>query len=321
VNRLFKTILPIMMVLAAGLSHAQTSSNKIVTLIVPTTHGTGSDIAARLFAPRLSKRLGQPVVVENRTGASGIIGISAVAKAAPDGNTILFVPNTIAMISSLNKNLPWDPVNDFVPVARLGKMLVSTVVNPSVPAKSLGQLIALAKSKPGQLNYASPGSGTPHHLRTEMFKQITGTDMTHVPYKGSAGAVTDLIGGQVQVGFFPLHSVLPMVAAGKLRMLATSGESRSRWTPDVPTYRESGIKELNDYDWVAAFLPRKTPKEIVNRLTRELLAIASSPDVQEELADHGIIANPGGPDELSALLKKELVEWKKVVDDAHIVAE
>ncbi len=320
-NRLLKKVVPIIMVLAAGLSQAQTSSSKTITLIVPTTPGTGSDIAARLFAPHLSRTLGQPVIAENRTGASGIIGMDAVAKAAPDGNTVLFVPNTIAMIGSLIKNLPFDPVNDFAPVARLGKMLVATVVNPSVPAKSIDQLIALAKSKPGQLNYASPGSGTPHHLRTEMFKQITGTHITHVPYKGSAGAVSDLVGGQVQVGIFPLHSVLPMVAAGKLHMLATSGDSRSGWTPEVPTYRESGIKGLNDYDWVAVFLPRKTPKEIVNRLSGALLAIAASPDVQEALMNRGIIPNPGGPDDLTALLKKELVEWKKVVDDARIVAE
>jgi tripartite-type tricarboxylate transporter receptor subunit TctC len=321
VNRLFKTILPAVMILAAGFSHAQSSSDKIITLIVPTTPGTGSDIAARLIAPRLSKRLGQQVIVENRTGASGTIGIGAVAKAAPDGNTILFVPNTMAMISSLNKNLPWDPVNDFTPVARIGKMLVSVVVGTSVPVKSLDQLVALAKSKPGQLNYASPGSGTPHHLRSEMFKQITGTDIVHVPYKGSAGAVVDLVGGQVQIGLFPLHSALPMVSAGKLQMLATSGERRSQWTPDVPTFRESGIKGLNDYDWVGVFLPRSTPKEVTIRLSSELLAIVAAPDVQEALTKSGIIPDPGGPEDLSALLKKELVEWRKVIDDGRIVAQ
>jgi tripartite-type tricarboxylate transporter receptor subunit TctC len=316
VNRLLKIIVPAVMVLAASVSYAQT-----ITLIVPTTPGTGSDIAARLIGPRLSKKLGQPVIVENRTGASGIIGIGAVAKAPPDGNTILFVPNTMAMISSLNKNLPWDPVKDFAPVARLGKMLISAVVTPSLPVKSVDELVALAKSKPGQLNYGSPGSGTPHHLRSEMFKQITKTNIVHIPYKGSAGAVTDLVGGQVQVGFFPLHSVLPMVSVGKLRMIATSGETRSRWTPDVPTFRESGIKGLNDYDWLGVFLPRATPNEIVNRLSRELVAIVSAPDVQEELAKSGIIANPGGPEEIATLLKNELVEWKKVVDDGHIAAE
>jgi tripartite-type tricarboxylate transporter receptor subunit TctC len=154
-----------------------------------------------------------------------------------------------------------------------------------------------------------------------MFKQMTGINMVHVPYKGSAGAVTDLIGGQVQVGFFPLHSVLSMVAAGKLKMLATSGEVRTSWTPDVPTFRESGIKELNDYDWIGVFLPKGTPLSVSNRLTKEILNIINQPDTQADLAKHGVIANPGGPDEMSALLKKEIVEWRKTVDEAKIVAD
>lgn len=297
------------------------AAGKTITIIVPTTSGTGSDIAARLLVPRLSKLTGQPVIVDIKTGASGAIGIGAVAAAVPDGNTFLIAPNSIAMLSALNKKLTWDPVNDFMPVARLGKMLVSTVVNPTVSATTLAQLVALAKSKPGSLNYGSPGSGTPHHLRSEQFKQLTGTNIVHVPYKGSAGAVADLVGGQVQVGFFPLHSVLQFVNAGKLRMLATSGDTRSSWTPDVPTFRESGIKELNDYDWLAAFLPRNTPKETAARLTRDINGIFSSPEMIEELAKRGIIANPGSPDELAALLKKELFEWKKIVDNGNIVAD
>ena len=319
--QIFRSCLILFFVTVAAGAMAQAPSGKTITIIVPTTAGTGSDIAARLLAPRLSKRLGQPVIVDNKTGASGAIGIGAVANATADGNTILIAPNSMAMISALNKKLPWDPVNDFAPVARLGKMLVCIVVNPSVPSNTLGQLVELAKSRPGQLNYGTPGSGTPHHLRTEMFKQLTGTNIVHVPYKGSAGAVTDLVGGQVQLGFFPLHSVLPMVNAAKLRMLATSGEVRSQWTPDVPTFRESGIKELNDYDWLAAFLPRTTPKETVARLSQEITTIFSSAEMQEELAKRGIIANPGSPDELTQLLKKELVEWKKIVDDGNIAAD
>jgi tripartite-type tricarboxylate transporter receptor subunit TctC len=321
VSNLIRQLLPVLMLLMAGLCQGQTPSAEAITLVVPTTPGTGSDIAARLLAPRLAQRMGRPVVVENRTGASGTIAIGAVAKAAPDGHTILIVPNTMAMISSLYKGLPWDPVDDFAPVARLGKMLVATVVNPSVPATSLGQLVALAKSKPGTLNYASPGNGTPHHLRTEMFKRIAGIDIVHVPFKGSAGAVTDIAAGHVQIGFFPLHSVLPFVKTGKLRMLATSGDTRSTWTPDVPTYRESGINGLNDYDWLGAFLPKKTPREIVQRLSGELIAIFSAPDFQEELSQRGIIANPGGPDDIAALLKRELVEWKKVVVEGGIRAD
>ncbi len=301
--------------------HAQTNEGKLITLIVPTTSGTGSDIAARLMAPRLSKRTGSPVVVENKTGASGIIAINFVANAQSDGNTILIAPNTMAMLKALNKNLPFDPINDFATVARLGKMLVAIAVNPEVPVTSITQLIDYSKSHPNELNYGTPGSGTPHHLRTEMFKQITGASLVHVPYKGSAGAVTDLVGGQVQMGFFPLHSLLQMVNAGKLRMLATSGDSRSVWTPTIPTFKESGIKDLNDYDWLGAYLPKNTNTEVVKRLSREIVAIFSSSDMQDELSKKGIIANPGSSDDLLQLMKRESTEWKKIVDMGNISSD
>ena len=301
--------------------HAQTNEGKLITLIVPTTSGTGSDIAARLMAPRLSKRTGSPVVVENKTGASGIIAINFVANAQSDGNTILIAPNTMAMLKALNKNLPFDPINDFATVARLGKMLVAIAVNPEVPITSISQLIDYSKSHPNELNYGTPGSGTPHHLRTEMFKQITGASLVHVPYKGSAGAVTDLVGGQVQMGFFPLHSLLQMVNSGKLRMLATSGDSRSVWTPTIPTFKESGIKDLNDYDWLGAYLPKNTNTEVVKRLSREIIAIFSSSDMQDELSKKGIIANPGSSDDLLQLMKRESTEWKKIVDIGNLSSE
>lgn len=304
-----------------GVSFAQNTTNKTITLLVPTTSGSGSDIVARMVAPKLSKALSTPVIVENKTGASGTIAITTVANSTPDGTTVLVVPNTMAMISAIYKNLPWSPATDFSAVVRVGKMPVALVVNPTVAANTLEELVAYSKTRPGILNFGTPGSGTPHHLRTEMFKQITGINIVHVPYKGSSGAVTDLVGGQVQVGFFPLHSVLSMVAAGKLKMLATSGEVRSQWTPNVPTFRESGIKDLNDYDWVGVFLPKATPSTIVTKLSKEFLLIINTAEIQADLAQHGIIANPGGPDEMSALLKKELVEWKKTVDEGHITAD
>ena len=301
--------------------YAQNSEGKLITLIVPTTSGTGSDIAARLMAPRLSKRTGSPVVVENKTGASGIIAISFVANAQSDGNTILIAPNTMAMLKALNKNLPFDPINDFATVARLGKMLVAIAVNPEVPVTSIAQLIEYSKSHPNELNYGTPGSGTPHHLRTEMFKQMTGANLVHVPYKGSAGAVTDLVGGQVQMGFFPLHSLLQMVNSGKLRMLATSGDLRSIWTPNIPTFKESGIKDLNYYDWLGAYLPKNTNAEVVKRLSREIIAIFSSTEMQDELSKKGIIANPGSSDDLLQLMKRESSEWKKIVDTGNIASD
>jgi len=321
-SKFFVSLIAFLLSLSLSLSiHAQTGEGKLITLVVPTTSGTGSDIAARLLAPLLSKRMGSPVVTENKTGASGIIAIGFVANAPTDGNTILIAPNTMAMIKALNKNLPFDPINDFAPVARLGKMLVAMVVNPNVPVTSIAQLIDYSKAHANELNYGTPGSGTPHHLRTEMFKQLTGASLVHVPYKGSAGAVTDLVGGQVQVGFFPLHSLLQMVNAGKLRMLATSGDSRSSWTPNVPTFKESGIKDLNDYDWLGAYLPKNASPDVVKKLSRELLSIFSSPEMQEELAKRGIIANPGGPDDLMQLMKKETQEWKKIVDNSTITID
>lgn len=305
-----------------GIAQAQSSEAKRpLTIIVSTTPGTGGDITARVLASSLQEALGQSVVVENRTGASGAIGIAAAAKAPPDGNTVLFVPNTIAMIGAIKKNLPFDATKSFEPVATVGKMLVAAVVNPGVRANTLGQLIDIAKNSPGQLNYGSPGSGTPHHLRAEQFKQITGVNILHVPYSGSAGAVTDLAGGQTQFGFFPLHSVLSLVGSGKLRLLATSGETRSTWTADVPTFRESGITELNNYDWIGAFVPSGTPKARVDTLSRAILAGLANPKVQEQLVERGIIPNPGGPAELAALMRKELNEWKQVAEKGHIVAE
>ncbi len=308
--------------LTAGLVHAASAStDKALTIIVPTTPGTGSDIAARLLAPRLSKELGRNIVVENKTGASGTIGIREVARAPADGNTVLFVPNTMAMISSLFTKLDWDPVQDFMPVAQVGKMIVSAVVNPNVPARNLNELIALTKKEPGKFNYASPGVGTPHHLRAEQFKQISGAELVHVPYSGSAGAVTDLVGGQVQAGFFPLHSILPMSTTGRLRILATSGDTSSKWTPDVPTFSQSGINGINDYDWVGVFYPKGTPQAAVDRLSQALMNLLALPEVQEELAGRGIIANPGTPKQMADLLAKELKEWKQVVETANISAD
>jgi tripartite-type tricarboxylate transporter receptor subunit TctC len=200
-------------------------------------------------------------------------------------------------------------------------MLVAIAVNPEVPVTSIAQLIEYSKSRPNELNYGTPGSGTPHHLRTEMFKQMTGANLVHVPYKGSAGAVTDLVGGQVQMGFFPLHSLLQMVNSGKLRMLATSGDSRSIWTPNIPTFKESGIKDLNDYDWLGAYLPKNTNTEVVKRLSREIVAIFSSSEMQDELSKKGIIANPGSSDDLLQLMKRESSEWKKIVDTGNIASD
>ncbi len=293
-----------------------------MTLLVPTSSGSGADITSRLIGPRLSAKLGgRTVIVENRTGASGSIGIAAAAKAAPDGSTILFAPSTMSMLPLLSRSVTWDPVNDFIPVARLVGSYLAVVVTPSLPVNNVTELVALARSKPGRLNYASPGIGTPHHLLGEMFKQSTGVDLVHVPYKTSAGAITDLAGGQVEIGFFPLHGALPLVRAGKLRLLATLSDSRTPWTPDVPTIREAGVENVFYNSWTAVFVPRNTPREVVTRLNQDLLSILAAPDMKETLLKEGMQATPSTPDEMAAMLKRDIAVWTKVIKDAKIPIE
>lgn len=308
------------MLVATG-AWAQNATTKPLVLLLPVSSGTGGDIASRLIGPKLSVRLGRPVIVENRVGASGSIGIAAAAKSAPDGSTILIAPSTMSMLPLLSKSVNWDPVNDFIPVARLVGSYLAVVVSPNLPANSMAELVALARSKPGKLNYASPGVGTPHHLVAEMFKQATGVKITHIPYKTSAQAITDLAGGQVEIGFFPLHGALPLVKAGKLRLLATLSDTRTPWTPDVPTIREAGIENVYYNSWTAAFVPRYTPKEIVTKLSQDFLAILALPEMREALLKDGMQATPGGPDELAAMLKTDIGVWGKVIREAQIVAE
>jgi tripartite-type tricarboxylate transporter receptor subunit TctC len=288
---------------------------------VPTSSGTGADITSRLVGPKLSERLNRPVVVENRTGASGSIGIGAVAKAAPDGATVLVTPSSMAVLPHLSKSVNWDPITDFAPVARLAGNILAVVVGPNVQANSVSELIALARSQPGKLNYATPGVGTPHHLVTEMFKQATGVNIVHIPYKTSAAAITDLAGGQVNVGFFPLHSALSLAKAGKLRFFATVSDARTPWTPDIPTLRESGVENVFSNTWTAVFLPRAASREIVNSLSKDLLAILAQPGMTEALQKDGLLNIPGGPEELAAMLKKDITVWGKVIKEANITAE
>jgi len=305
----------------AGSALAQSGSGRPITFIVPISSGTGADIVSRVLAPRLSPRLGQPIIVENRVGASGSIGIGAAAKAAPDGNTILIAPSTMSMLPMLSKSVTWDPVNDFVPIARLVGSVMAVVASPNLPANSMSELITLTRSQPGKLNYATPGVGTPHHLLAEMFRQETKIAVTHVPYKTSAGAITDLVGGQVQFGFFPLHGALALARGGKLKLLSTLSDTRSPWTPDVPTIREAGVENVFYNSWTAAFAPRGTPPEITNRFAQEMLAILALPEVRAELLKSGMVATPGSGTEMGQMLKHEITTWSRVVKNAGLGAE
>ncbi|SNS88119.1 Tripartite-type tricarboxylate transporter, receptor component TctC [Noviherbaspirillum humi] len=307
---------------AAGAAQSQTYPSQPVTLIVPYTPGTGIDIIARTVGPKLQERLGQPFIVDNRPGASGNIGAEAVAKAAPNGNTLMITVNTFTMTPALYKKIPYDPVADFTPISKLAFGSLALVVNPdALPVKSLDELASYAKARPGKINYGSPGNGTPQHLAVEILKERLGIDMVHVPYKGAAGANTDLLGGHIQLMVLPVHTALPFVRQGKLRILAVSGESRSVLAPDVPSMGELGIKNLDVdlYFWLAG--PANLPKPVVARLNQEMAAIMAMPDVKESLMRQGLVPATSSPEEINDSIKKDVVRWKTFTRQHNITAD
>ena len=306
----------------SGLSAAQAPYPiHAIRIIVPYTPGTGIDILARLIGQKLGDKFAVPVVVDNRPGASGNIGTEAASKAAPDGYTLLATASTLVSNVALQKSVPYDPIKGFTPIGPTAIGNLALVVNPSVPARNVKELVALAKAKPGELNYASPGNGTPHHLAAELFKLHFGVNMTHVPYKGSAGAVTDLLGGQVQVMFLPVHVALPYVPAGKLRMLASGGSRRSPVTPDVPSLAEEGITDIDVDIWYAMLGPPSLARDQVALLNREINAILSDAEVRDTLSKQGLNPLPGTPEDLSRMISTDLERWTTVVRAAKIEAD
>lgn len=293
-----------------------------VKIIVPFTPGTGIDILARTLGQKLGDEWKQGVVVENRPGASGAIGTEAVAKSAPDGYTLLMTANTIVIAPSLHKKNPYDAIRDFAPVAPVALGSLGLVVNPSVKAENVKELVALAKAQPGKLTYASPGSGTPHHLAMELFKQRVGAQILHVPYKGTGGAVQDLLGGQVNMMFLPIHVALPQVKAGKLRLLAAGGTRRAAVTPDVPSLAEAaGVSDIDVDIWYAMYAPAGTPAAIVEKLNHDVNALLKDPQVVEVLGKQGLTATGGSGQDLADLTRNDFARWAKVVRDAHIPAD
>lgn len=292
-----------------------------IRLIVPYTPGTGIDILARVVGQRLSEQFRLPVVVENRPGASGNIGTETVSKAAPDGYVLLMTSSTHVLNAALQPNVPYDPVKDFAPIGPTASASLALVVHPSLPAHSVPELVALAKAQPGKLNYASPGNGTPHHLAMELLKRHFGVDLTHVPYNGSAGAVTDLLGGQVQVMFLPLHVALPLVQSGKLRMLAAGGAHRSPVTPDVPSLADAGITDIDVDIWYALLGPRGLAKEQVALLNASVNAILRDEDVRANLGKQGLIPLPGTPEDLARMIATDLERWTQLIRAAKITVD
>jgi len=296
--------------------------NRPVKIIVPFTPGTGIDILARTLGQKLAEEWKQGVVVENRPGASGAIGTEVVAKSPPDGYTLLMTANTIVIAPSLHKKNGYDAIKDFTPVAPVAIGRLGLVVNPSVKADSVKELVALAKASPGKLTYASPGSGTPHHLAMELFKQRVGADILHVPYKGTGGAVQDLIGGRVNMMFLPIHVALPQVKAGKLRLLAAGGTRRAAVTPDVPSLAEaSGVSDIDVDIWYAMYAPAGTPAAIVAKLNHDVNALLKDPQVVEVLAKQGLTPTGGSEQELADLTRNDFARWANVVREAHIPAD
>jgi tripartite-type tricarboxylate transporter receptor subunit TctC len=308
-----------------GFTHpvqAQAWPQRPVTLIVPYAPGTGIDIIARTLAPKLSERLGQGVIVENKAGASGNLGADFVAKAQPNGHTLMITVNTFVITPALYKNLPYDPVNDFTVMGKLATGNVALVVNPNVlPVKTLDELAAYVRARPGKVNYGSPGNGTPQHLAIELLKQRLNLDIVHVPYKNAAAANTDLLGGQVQMAVLPVHTAQPFARAGKLNVIAVSGESRSVLAPDMPSFAELNLKNLDIdlYYWIAG--PANTPREVTARVNREVAAILALPEIRETLLKQGLIPGTSTPEEISTVIRNDIARWKKFIDAAGIKAD
>ncbi len=300
---------------------ADTYPSKPVKLILPFPPGGGTDILGRLIGEQLAARLGQPVVQENRGGAGGNLGALEVARAAPDGYTLLLAAPTLAISPSLYAKLAYDPQKDLAPIALVATVPNVMVTHPSVPARTLQEFIALAKRRPGELNFGSGGAGTSNHLGGELFNMVAGIRLVHVPYKGVNLAMQDVLAGNVQLVLIGIPAAAPHIRAGKLRALAVVAPHRSSALPDVPTAAEAGLPEFEVTTWYGVLAPAGTPRAIVERLNGELRRIMLAPELQPRLADMATEPRAGTPEEFAAYLRDETAKWGKVIRDAGIRAE
>jgi tripartite-type tricarboxylate transporter receptor subunit TctC len=299
----------------------QAPANAPLRLIVPFTPGTGIDLIARTVGPKLGERLGRPVIVDNRAGASGNIGTEAVVRAAPNGTTLLVSVNTLVMNRSLYPQLPFDPVKDLVPVSLTSWGQLLLVANPRTGYRTVADLVAAAKRRPGAINYASPGVGTPHHLSMELFKSSAGIFLTHIPYRGTGPAVGDLLAGQVDVMFLPIHVALPQVKAGKLLALAIGSDKRHSLLPDVPTLAEAGGGKLNVDMWYGIFAPPGTSPDYVARLNHEINGILGSPEIRTAFETQGMDPAGSTPEEFRRVVERDADRWARLIKAQHIKAE
>ena len=298
---------------ACGLAAAQAYPNRPVKIIVPFAASGPADNYARFMAQRLQEEFKQSFVVENRPGAGSIIGTDAVAKSPADGYTLLMMSNTQTVNETLIPNKPFSLLRDFVGVAPINSSDLMLVVHPSVPAKNLGELIALAKSKPGKLNYASSGNGTPYHMAGELFKYMAGVDITHVPYKGSSGARTDVVGGQVDMMFDAVTTMSEFAKEGRVKGIATTGLKRSSILPEMPTVSESGVPKYEAVIWLGLMAPKGTPAAIVNRLNDEVRKIVARPEVKETWAKQGAVPLSMNVNDFAHYLEADVAKWANIV--------
>jgi tripartite-type tricarboxylate transporter receptor subunit TctC len=308
--------------LHAAPAAAQAYPSKTVRIIVPLAPGGGNDTIARMMANKISPALGQQIVVDNRPGAGGMIAAEMVARAAPDGYTLLLGNvGVMAIIPNMQAKVPYDPVKDFQPVSLIASAPLLVVVHPSLPVASMKQLVALAKTRPGQINYASNGIGSSTHLATEMFTQMAGIKLVHVPYKGLSLAMTDILSGQVPLMFSSAVAMLPHVKNGKLRAIAMTGAVRSKAIPDIPTVAEAaGLREYEAGSWYGIVAPAGTPRPVVDRLHREIAAAVKSPDIGDRLQSEAVIPSGGTPEQFSAHIAKELKHMADVIKRGGIQA-
>jgi tripartite-type tricarboxylate transporter receptor subunit TctC len=306
------------LLLIPAMASAQVYPAKPIRVIVPFAPGGGTDILTRVISPKLGDALGQQIVVDNRAGAGSTIGSELVVKAAPDGYTLLMVDTSFTTNPSLYSKLPYDSARDFTPVSLLASAPVILIVHPSVPVKSVKEFVALAKAKPGQLNFASGGPGSSTHLGGELLKSVAGIDLQHIPYKGTGPAVADVLGGQVVMMFAGISSVKQHVAVGKLRAIAVTGDKRSPAMPEVPTFIESGLRGVDSGTYWGCLAPAGTPRDIVNRVSAAMAGVLKLPDIRDRLIDLGFDPIGGTPEQFAATIKSETDKWARVIRAAGV---
>ena len=319
---IFRTLGAIAIVTAAaGSAHAQTWPTRPIRMVVPYTPGGYTDLMARLVSQKMSESLGQPFVIENKPGANAVIGTDAVAKAAPDGYTFGTVIAAHSVNPTLNPKLPYDTMKDLAYVSQTSLAPLILIAHPSVPANNIKELIALAKAKPGTLNFASSGIGSAAHLTMEMFKSREGVNLQHIPYKGTSGALQDLVGGNINVMFDVIGPLMSQVTPGNAKALAITATDRVPAAGNTPTMAEQGVADFVSGTWTVIVAPAGTPKEIVDRMSMEAKKALADPEVKKKLDDQGIVATGTTPDETREFVANEVARWKKVITDANIKME